>query len=170
MTVEAKALIAEAVSERLGAVADRGDAKLLPPWSKKSLRKMAVIVRQFNREIRAGLLDAINSKSRRAGEMIAELMIIWTDIPYVTDGAMQEVLRKVEADKLTLALYEAEEEIMQKIRSNLSEQAVAALDEQTSLLTAPGEKDIEDARDHIVRVVREINEISENVFMEDGFI
>ncbi|MHC4204157.1 MAG: FliG C-terminal domain-containing protein [Planctomycetota bacterium] len=170
MTVEAKALIAESVSERLEAIADRSDAKLLPPWSEQSLRKVAVIVRDFDREIRAGLLDAIHNKDRRAGEMIAELMIIWADIPHVTDRSMQKVLKGLDVRKLALAIHQADEAVIQKIKSNLSAQAVAALDEQAALISASGNEDIEDAREDIVRILREMNEKSENVFMEDGFI
>jgi flagellar motor switch protein FliG len=168
MTAEAKALIAEAVCERLESLIDGRTDKPLPSWSEQSLRKVAVIVRDLDKEIRDGLLNAIHGKDPRAGEMVAELMIIWADIPHVTDGSLQEVLRGVDANKLALALHEADEAIIQKIRSNLSERAVAALDEKASLISAPGNEDIEDARREIVRVLREMNEKSELVFMENG--
>ncbi|MFC1794823.1 FliG C-terminal domain-containing protein [Planctomycetota bacterium] len=168
MTAEAKAIIAEAVCERLEAMADGSAAKLLPPWSKQSLRKVAVIVRDFGKEIRDGLLSAIGSKDNRAGEMIAELMIIWADILHVTDRSIQKVLRGFDAKKLALALHGADKTIIQKIKSNLSKQTVAVLDEQASLISAPGNEDIEDARGQIVRILREMNEKSENVFMVNG--
>ena len=168
MTAEAKALIAEAVCERLEAITAGGADKVLPSWSEQSLRKVAVIVRDLGKEIRDGLLNAILGKDRRAGEMVAELMIIWADIPHVTGRSLQKVLRGVDANKLALALHEADEAIIQKIRSNLSERAVAALDEEASLISAPGNEDIEDARGRIVRVLREMNEKSELVFMKDG--
>jgi flagellar motor switch protein FliG len=167
MTAEAKALIAEAVCERLESlVAGRAD-KPLPSWSEQSLRKVAVIVRDLGKEIRDGLLNAIRGKDRRAGEMVTELMIIWADIPHVTDKSLRKVLKGIGAKKLALSLHEADEAIIQKIRSNLSERAVAALDEETSLISAPGNKDIEDARGQIVRILREMNEKSELVFMKD---
>ena len=168
MTAEAKALIAEAVCERLEAITAGGADKVLPSWSEQSLRKVAVIVRDLGKEIRDGLLNAIHGKDRRAGEMVAELMIIWADIPHVTDRSLQKVLRGVDANKLALALHEADEAIIQKIRSNLSKRAVAALDEQASLISAPRNEDIEDTRGEIVRVLREMNEKSELVFMKDG--
>ena len=168
MTAEAKALIAEAVCERLESlVAGRTD-KSLPSWSEQSLRKVAVIVRDLGKEIRDGLLNAIHGKDRRAGEMVAELMIIWADIPHVTDRSLQDVLRGVDANKLALALHETDEAIIQKIRSNLSERAVAALDEEASLISAPRHEDVKGARGQIVRVLREMNEKSELVFMKDG--
>jgi flagellar motor switch protein FliG len=167
MTAEAKALIAEAVCEHLESlVAGRTD-KPLPSWSEQSLRKVAVIVRDLDKEIRDGLLNAIHGKDPRAGEMVAELMIIWADIPHVTDRSLQDVLRGVDANKLALALHEADEAIIQKIRSNLSERAVAALDEEASLISAPGNEDIEDARGEIVRILREMNEKSELAFIQE---
>jgi len=168
MTAEEKALIAEAVCERLEAVTAGGADKLLPSWSEESLRKVAVIVRDFDEEIRDGLLSAIHNKDRRAGEMVAELMIIWSDIPHVTDRSLQEVLRRVDASRLALALHEADDAIIQKIRSNLSERAVATVDEEAPLILAPGNEDIENARGQIVQVLREMNEKSKLVFMKDG--
>jgi flagellar motor switch protein FliG len=168
MTAEAKAIIAEAVCERLESlVAGRTD-KPLPCWSEQSLRKVAVIVRDLGKEIRDGLLNAIHGKDRRAGEMVAELMIIWADIPNVTDRSLQEVLKGIDANKLAIALHRADEAIIRKIRSNLSRRAVAALDGQAPLISAPGNEDIEDARGRIVRLLRELNEKSEFVFMKDG--
>jgi flagellar motor switch protein FliG len=167
MTAEAKAIIAEAVCERLEAISDGSAVKFLPPWPEQSLRKIAVIVREFDREIRDGLLSAIYSRDRRAGEMIAELMVIWADIPHVTNISLQKVLKGFDVKILALALHEADEAIIQKIKSNLSERAVAALDEQVSLIPAPGNEDIEDARGRIVRILREMNERGELAFIEE---
>ena len=168
MTDEAKVLIAEEVCERLNAIAIHGTCKPLPSWSEQSLRKVALIVRDLDKEIRDGLLSAIRDKDSLAGEMVAELMVIWADIPQVTDKSLQETLRGVDANKLALALHDADKEIAEKIRTVLSDRAVAAMDEQASLLSAPGEKDIEGAREQIVRIMREMNEKSGLTFMEDG--
>jgi len=168
MTAEAKALVAEEVCERLNAIAIHSTGKPLPSWSEQSLRKVALIVRDLDKEIRDGLLSAIRDKDRRAGEMVAELMIIWADIPQVTDKSLQEALRGVDANKLALALHDADKEIAEKIRSILSDRAVAAMDEQASLILAPGGKDIEGAREQIVRIMREMNEKSGLTFMEEG--
>jgi len=59
---------------------------------------------------------------------------------------------------LALALYEADEEISQKIRSNISERAAAMLDEEASLMQEPLEREILDAREEIVKTLREANE------------
>jgi len=168
MTAEAKALIAEEVCERLNAISIHSTGKPLPSWSEKSLRKVALIVRDLDKEIRDGLLSAIRDKDSRAGEMIAELMVIWADIPQVTNKSLHEALKGVDANKLALALHDAHKEIAEKIRTVLPDRAVAAMDEEASLISAPGEKDIEGARDQIVRIMREMNEKSGLAFTEDG--
>ncbi|MHC4324654.1 MAG: hypothetical protein ACYSUX_10315, partial [Planctomycetota bacterium] len=104
MTAEEKSLAAEGVCERLEAVAGNGVDKPLPYWSEESLRNVAVVLRDLGKEIRDGLLIAIYGKDRRAGEMVAELMIIWADVPDVTDKSLQKVLRGIDANKLALAL------------------------------------------------------------------
>jgi len=168
MTAEAKAIIAEAICERLEVVTGGSAEKPLPSWTEQSLRKIAVIVRDLGKEIRNGLLNAIFGEDCRAVEMVAELMVIWADVPNVTDRSLQKVLKGIDANKLALALYEADEEIIDKIRSNLSEQAVTALDEQASLISAPGDGDVENARDRIIRILREVKDKGELVFMNDG--
>jgi len=130
------------------------------------LRKLAVLVRGFDREIRAGLLSAIHSKDSRAGEIVAKLMIIWADIPHLTDKSLQKILKRYDAKKLALAIHKADEVIMQKVKSNLSERAIAALEKEASLISAPRDEDIEGARSGIVKILREMNEKSEDVFME----
>jgi len=85
-------------------------------------------------------------------------MITWQDIVRVADRSLQEALRAVEASKLAIALYGGDEEIVQKIRSNISERLAAALDEESSLMQEPLEKEILDAREEVVKPLREANE------------
>jgi len=59
---------------------------------------------------------------------------------------------------LAVALYKADEEIAQKIRSNISERAVSMVDEEMSLMQEPLEKEILDAREEVVKPLRDANE------------
>ena len=165
--VETKARIAETVNRRLESVTSEGEAGAAAARPEQSLRKVALILRGLGKELRDGLLGAIQSKDENAGKMVSELMIIWTDIPQVADRSLQEILRKVDAKKLALALNKADETIVQKIKSNISERAAATMDEEASLMSAPKKQDIEDARDEIVKALREINEKGELSFVEE---
>jgi flagellar motor switch protein FliG len=166
VTVEAKSRIAETVCRRLEAIMTGGAGEALAAQPEQSLRKVAIILRNLGKELRDGLLSAIQRKDDKAGEMVANLMIVWEDIPQVADRSLQEALRRIDAKELALALHKADEAITEKIRSNISERAAALVDEESSLMAAPKKKDIEDAREEIVQVLRQMNEKGELAFIE----
>ena len=167
VTAEAKSRIAETVCQRLEAVTTVGTDEVMVTRPEDSLRKVAVILRNLGQELRDGLLGAIRGKDDKTGEMVAELMIIWADIPQVTDRSLQEALRGIDSQKLALALHKSDEAIIEKIRSNISERAAEALDEETSLMSAPKKEDVEQAREEIVQVLRQMNEKGELAFIEE---
>jgi len=166
ITAEAKTRIAQTLCKRLEAVTTgkEGAAAVRP---EQSLRKLAVILRNLGKELRDGLLSAIQEKDNTAGEKIANLMIVWEDILQVADRSLQEALRGLDSGKLALALVKAEESIIGKIKSNISERAAATLDEEAELITAPKTQDVEDARNEIVQILRGMNEKGELVFIEE---
>ena len=138
--IEAKLRIAKMVNERLKAMTGAAAAGAAQPAADQSLRKVAVILRNLAKELRDGMLAAIKEKDSSAADKVAELMIIWEDIPVVADRSMQQALRGIDAKKLALALNNAEPAIKQKIRSNISERANAMVDEETSLMASPRRK------------------------------
>jgi len=167
VTVEAKTRIAETVCRRLDAITAGGAGGALAARPEQALRKVAVILRNLGKELRDGLLGAIQDKDDKTGEMVANLMIVWEDILLVADRSLQEALRGIDSKKLALALQKADDAIVEKIKSNISERAAAALDEEASLMSAPSKKDVEEAREEIVQVLREMNEKGELTFIED---
>ena len=167
VTAEARMRIAETVCERLEAVTTGGPGEAVAARPEQSLRKVAVILRNLGKELRDGLLGAIKEKDDEAGEKVSNLMIVWEDIPKVVDRSLQDGLREIDAKKLALAFHKADEVIVQKIKSNISERAAATVDEEASLMSAPKKEDIEGAREEIVRVLREMNEKGELSFVEE---
>ncbi len=165
IAAEAKMRIAETVCKRLRLMTADGAAGAA--GSGQSLRKAAVILRNLGKEVREGLLGAIEEKDSDVAEMVGNLMIIWEDVSQIVDRSMQEALRGVDAKKLALALHKADEDIAKKIKSNISERAAATVDEEASLMSAPKKEDIEGAREEIVRALRELNEKGELAFLDE---
>ena len=166
VTKEAKTRIAEAVCRRLEAITSthgeetqaRGD---------QSLRKVAIILRNLGPELREGLLGAIKEADEEASAKVADLMIIWEDIPQVSDRPLQEGLRGIDAQKLALALFKADEAIVEKIKANISERAKATLDEEASLMSSPKEAEIKEARGQVIASLRELDAKGELTFIEE---
>lgn len=167
VTVEAKVRIAETVCKRLEVITRGAGGEAVEDRSEQSLRKVAVILRNLGKEVRDGLMTAIKKKDNSAAEMVANLMIVWEDVTQVADRSLQEALRGIDAKQLALALQQADEAINEKIRSNISERAAAAIDEEASLTKDPKNEDIEDAREEIIQVLRKMNEKGELAFVEE---
>ncbi len=162
---EAKSRIAQSVCKRIETVAsESGEDLEIGP--EKSLRKVAIILRKLGKQVRDGLLNAIKEKDKETAEKVSNLMITWEDIVVVEDRSLQGALRGIEAVRLALALVEADEEIANKIKANISERAGENIDEETSLMSAPQKESIDEARDEIVSALRDLNVRGELTFVE----
>ncbi|NIP28576.1 MAG: hypothetical protein GWN67_27965 [Phycisphaerae bacterium] len=152
MTKQAKAQIAETVCKRLNTVAADSASEPLPTRIERSLSKMALILRNAGKKFREGLFGTKQRKNDKAAD---GSMIVWKDIPQVDDRLLHKALRGIDAKKLALALVEADYALVQKITSNISEPVAAALNEQSPDLSDTERGDVEDAREEIVRLLRE---------------
>ena len=166
INIEAKMRIAQMVCQRLeeaSAAAASGGGVVNQT---QSLRKVAVMLRNLTKEIRDGLLSSIREKDSEMGQNVAELMILWEDLPLVADRSLQTALREVDSQQLAKALIKADDVFVKKIKANISERAAAAIEEETSLMSSPKKEDIESAREEIVNVLRGMNEKGELNFVE----
>ena len=149
-----KQRMAFTVSERLQGL--KGET--LSERPEQTLRKLAVVLSGLETDLRDQMLDEISKHDEETSKTVRNLMITWDDITSIADRSMQEALRSVEPGKLAVALYGAKDVIIEKIRSNISERAVASLDEEISLMQDPIEKEVLDAREEVVGPLRDANE------------
>jgi flagellar motor switch protein FliG len=175
VNAEAKKRIAEIINKKLetrvaapgapaGAGAGAGDEE---GEGEHPLRKTAMVIRNLAKEIREGLMTALQERDPEAAEKINELMVVWEDMTQITDRSMQEALRGIDAGKLALALCKAEEQHVKKIKANISERAAASIDEETSLMAPPKKEDIIKAREELVDVWRDMNKKGTLNFIEE---
>lgn len=132
-----------------------------------SLRKVALVLSGLTKEKRDVLLGEIEEHDEDTANTVRALMVTWEDIVKIEDRSLQEVLRKIDAGVLAKALYGADAIIADKIRSNISERAAEMVDEETSLMAEPRKKDIMDAKEEVVKPLREANEAEELAFIEE---
>jgi flagellar motor switch protein FliG len=120
------------------------------------LRKVALLLRGLGSELRGTLLEGVADADEEASRRIQELMVVWEDIPFVSDRSLQDALRAIDSRKLAVALFEAEERTLEKLRGNLSQRQTAMLDEEASLLSQPSDTEIDDARGELLAALREL--------------
>ncbi len=164
---EVRLRIANVVEDRLRDLGS--EAAAVDPTDKQSekLRKVAVLLRGLEPQVRDSLLEAVDAKDEETGQTVRSLMIIWEDVLAIADRSLQEVLREIDSRKMALALADADEATNGKFRENMSERAGAMLDAELSLLSAPGAEEVEQAREGILASLRELNNKGELNFEGD---
>ncbi len=125
---------------------------------KAILRELAIVLSDVERSLRGEILEDIKEQDKETADMISNLMVTWEDLLSIADRSLQEALRAVETQKLAIAMHGADEEIIQKIMSNLSKRAALALEEEKALMQDPMEEEISNAREEIVGPLRQANE------------
>jgi flagellar motor switch protein FliG len=125
---------------------------------KENLRNIAMMLSDTDRNLRNEAIESLKGQNADTGTTIMNLMVTWRDIPTIADRSLQEALRSVETKQLAIALYQAEEEILQKIRANISARAAESLDEEISLMQEPLEEEVMEAREQVVRPLRDANQ------------
>ncbi len=131
---------------------------------REQLRKVAVLLRGLEKNFRDTLVAAINQHDAPTANEVLKLMVLWEDLPLAGDRTLQEVLRKVDARKLALALVKCDAAVVKKLRANMSERAAALVEEEASLLSKPTAEDVSQAREQLLDALRAMNAKGELTF------
>jgi len=160
---ETKIKVAKTIERRLESL--RGAS----PKSNKQeqLRKIADLLRGLPLQSREVLLQSITEYDKDTADTIQKLMITWKHLVLVPDRMLQKALHDVKPAQLALALDGADEALVERVRSNISERVAARLDEEASLISSPTKKDVENAREAVLGVLRELNAKGELELMEE---
>ena len=134
--------------------------------SRQRLRKVAVLLRGLEVDLRNQLVESLTEQDSETAKGVQELMVIWDDINLVAERSLQEALMSVDTRKLAMALVEADEQTTGRVHGNISERARAMLEEEASLLSNPKDTEVQQAREEILNVLREMNNRGELQFEE----
>jgi flagellar motor switch protein FliG len=107
------------------------------------------------------LLDGLQQRSPEITTQIQSLMFVFEDLLMLDGKGMQRLLREIDTKELALALKAVSDELKQHIKSNMSERAAAALDEEIELLGPVRVRDVEAAHTRIIEAVRSLEESGE---------
>ncbi len=107
------------------------------------------------------LLESIRGRSAEIADQIQALMFVFEDLLMIDGRGIQRLLREVETKELALSLKAASDELKQHIRSNMSERAAQALDEEIEMLGPVRVKDVESAHARVIEQVRALADAGE---------
>jgi flagellar motor switch protein FliG len=95
-------------------------------------------------------------------------MFVFEDIILLDDASIQKVLRDVDTKELALALKGVGEEVQGRIFKNMSERASAMLKEDMEFMGPVRLRNVEEAQQRIVGIIRRLEEAGEIVISRGG--
>ena len=96
------------------------------------------------------------------------MMFIFEDIVKLHDISIQKVLREVDNKDLGLAMKGANQEVNNRIYKNMSKRAADMLKEEITYMGPVRLKEVEEAQQRIVNVIRRLEEAGEIVISRGG--
>ena len=114
------------------------------------------------------VMDALEMEDPDLAEQIKRQMFVFQDIVILDDRGIQLVLREVETKDLGLALKASNPEVAQKILSNMSSRAGQMLNDDMEFMGPVRLRDVEEAQQRIVKVIRKLEESGAIVIARGG--
>lgn len=99
---------------------------------------------------------------------IRKKMFVFEDILLLDSRAIQRVLRDVDNADLAIALKSANEEVQNAIFDNLSKRLAAMIKEDMEFMGPVRMKDVEEAQQKIVNIIRALEDSNEIVISRGG--
>lgn len=129
------------------------------------------LVRMLNMADRAtekSILEELERDDPRLAEEVRQRMFVFEDIVKLDDMSIQRILREVDQKDLGLALRGANGEVREKIYKNQSQRASQMLREEIEFMGPVRLKEVEEAQQRIVKVIRSLEEAGEVVVSRGG--
>ncbi|MFZ4617830.1 MAG: flagellar motor switch protein FliG, partial [Rectinemataceae bacterium] len=119
------------------------------------------ILNLVDRTSEKGIIEALEEDSPDLAEEIKKKMFVFEDIVLLDDRSIQKVMREVDAQELAKALKGVDNEVQEKIYKNMSKRAATMLKEDMEYMGPLRLKDVEEAQQKIVSIIRSLEEKGE---------
>ncbi|MEW6723370.1 MAG: flagellar motor switch protein FliG [Bacillota bacterium] len=127
------------------------------------------ILNSVDRATEKTILEALDIQDPELAEEIRKRMFVFEDLVYLDDRSLQRALHEVDMSRdLPMALKVASEEVKQKVFRNISKRAQENLRENMEFLGPVRLRDIEEAQQKIVNIIRRLEEEGEVIISRGG--
>lgn len=126
------------------------------------------ILNTVDRSTEKHIMETLEVEEPELADEIRKKMFVFEDILLLDDRAIQRVLRDVENSDLAIALKGSNEEVKGAILKNLSKRLAAMIEEDMEFMGPVRMKDVEEAQQKIVAVIRKLEDSAEIVISRGG--
>lgn len=121
------------------------------------------ILNGVDRPTERTIIENLEVQDPELAEEIKKRMFVFEDIVMLDDRSLQLVLREIDNKELSLALKAASSDVANKIYKNMSKRAAEMLKEEMEYMGPVRIRDVEEAQQRIVNVIRRLEESGEIV-------
>ncbi|GHU35491.1 hypothetical protein FACS1894172_17380 [Spirochaetia bacterium] len=104
------------------------------------------------------IIESLEDEDPELAEEIKKRMFVFEDVVMLDDRAIQKVLREVDTQELAKALKSVDTEVQDKIFRNMSKRAAGMLKEDMEFMGPVRLKDVEEAQQRIVSIIRKLED------------
>ena len=126
------------------------------------------ILNTVDRGTEKHIMESLEIEEPELADEIRKKMFVFEDILLLDDRAIQRVLRDVDNNDLAVALKGANEEVQNVIFKNLSKRLSAMIKEDMEFMGPVRMKDVEEAQQKIVGIIRKLEDSAEIVISRGG--
>ena len=129
---------------------------------------VAGIMNNLDRSSEKSIFDGLAEHNAELADEIRKRMFVFEDIITMDDRSVQRFVRDCDPRDLVLALKAANEEVSKKLLSNMSTRMAQNIRDDLEITTNVRMKDVEDAQQRIVDIIRDLEEKNEIVIAKGG--
>jgi flagellar motor switch protein FliG len=129
---------------------------------------IVAIINKAGRKTEKQILEILDEKDPEMAEEIRKKLFTFEDIVKIDDKSLQKVVRDVDTKDLAMALKGVSDDLREKFYRNMSSRAVEMLKEEMEYMGPVRLRDVEEAQQKIVNIIRKLEEAGEIVIAGSG--
>ncbi len=126
------------------------------------------ILNTVDRGTEKHIMETLEIEEPELADEIRRKMFVFEDILSLDDKSIQRVLREVDNNELAVALKGSNEEVQNVIFNNLSKRLASMIREDMDYMGPVRLKDVEEAQQKIVNIIRKLEDSSEIIISRGG--
>lgn len=132
------------------------------------IQSVVDILNSVDRGTEKHIMEELDIKDAELSEEIRKRMFVFEDIATLDSRSIQRITREIDNSQWAIALKGASEEVKEVIFSNMSKRLVEMIKEDIEFMGPVRVKDIEEAQQNIVNVIRKLEEEGEIITPRGG--
>ncbi|MFA7534119.1 MAG: flagellar motor switch protein FliG [Tissierellaceae bacterium] len=126
------------------------------------------ILNSVDRGTEKHILEELDNKDAELSEEIRRRMFVFEDITILDNRSIQRIIREIDNSQWAIALKGASEDVKELIFANMSKRLVEMIKEDIEFMGPVRIRDIEDAQQNVVNVIRKLEEEGEIITPRGG--